>query len=185
MFRAPRQLPALSLLLDDLMTRDHRLIARYLGISERALKRYITDHQAPRPVHLALFWETRWGQSELDAEIFNRDQVQRGHIDALQREVQQLRATVHKLMAMLASGEHQAANDPWFAGQAPLRGADFQRASAPGAMPRPLSEAGLVAVAPALRRAPGVAVDPAAQGWQLGEDQRGQDGPADEHQALA
>lgn len=184
MFRAPH-LPALSLLLDDLMTRDLRLIARYLGISERALKRYIKDDQAPRPVHLALFWETRWGQSILDAEVFNRDQVQRGHIDALQREVHQLRTTVHKLMAMLASGEHQAANDPWFSGQAPLRGADCQRASAPGAMPRPLSQAGLVAVAPALRRAPGVAVDPAAQGRQLGEDQRGQDGPADEHQALA
>ena len=175
MFRAPGQLPPLSLLLDDLPTRCARSIARHLGINHRTLQRYAADDQAPRLVMLALFWETRWGQSVLDAEIFNRDSVQRGHLGALQRENAQLRATVARLVAELDTAAGDAANAPLFD---PLgRGLDCQRAAAAGAMPRAGSA---LAVAAA-----GVVVDPVAQGWQLGQDQRGQDGPADEHQALA
>lgn len=68
---------------------------------------------------LALFWESRWGQSVLDCEIFNRDQVQRGQIQALQAERRQLADQVAHLAAMLAGGGHGAANDPFMNGPRP------------------------------------------------------------------
>lgn len=181
MFRAPGQLPPISLLLDDIPTRCTSSIARHLGINPRTVQRYQADDQAPRAVHLALFWETRWGQSVLDAEIFNRDSVQRGLIGALQAENAQLRARVARLVAELDTVAGDAANGPLFD---PLgRGMDCQRASAAGAMPRAGSKPrGLVAAAAGAAR---VAGDPGAQVRQLGQDQRGHDGPADEHQALA
>lgn len=114
MFRAPWQLPPLSLLIDDLPTRSIQQLARHLGISERTLKRYQEQDQAPRLVMLALFWESRWGQSVLDCEIFNRDRVQRGLIESLQTEGQQLRETVARMAQMLAEGGHGAANDPFY-----------------------------------------------------------------------
>lgn len=40
MFRAPGQLPPISLLLDDIPTRSALLLARYLGIHPRTLQRY-------------------------------------------------------------------------------------------------------------------------------------------------
>lgn len=114
MFRAPSQLPPLSLLIDDSPTRCTKQLARYLGISERTFKRYQEQDHAPRLVMLALFWESRWGQSVLDCEIFNRDRVQRGLIQALQTEGQQLRETVGKMAQMLADGGHGAANEPFY-----------------------------------------------------------------------
>lgn len=119
MFKASQQLPPLSLLIDDLPTRCTRTIARHLGISERTLKRYQEQDQAPRLVMLALFWETRWGQSVLDCEVWNRDQVQRGLIEALQTERGQLLDQVAHLAAMLAGGGHGAANDPFMNGPGP------------------------------------------------------------------
>lgn len=114
MLRAPWQLPPLSLLLDDLPTRSTKQLARHLGISERTLRRYQEEDQAPRLVMLALFWESRWGQSLIDCEVFNRDRVQRGLIESLQTEGQQLRETVARMAQMLAEGGHGAANDPFF-----------------------------------------------------------------------
>lgn len=134
MFRAPGQLPPLSLLLDDLPTRCARTIGRQVGLSARTVARYAANDEAPRVVCLALFWETRWGQSVIEAEVFNRDQVQRGLIGALQAENAQLRATVARLVALVDSGDYGAANGPLF--DPPIRGADCQRAPAPGAMPR-------------------------------------------------
>lgn len=170
MFKAPSQLPPLSLLIDELPTRCMRQLARHLGISERTVKRYQEQDQAPRLVMLALFWETRWGQSVLDAEIFNRDQVQRGLVGALQRENAQLRATVARLVA---AGDYGAANDPLW-GVAACEGAKAR----PAAIHRPASG---VRAAAGL----GVLVDPAAQAGQLGQDHGGDDGAADQHQAFA
>lgn len=112
MFQAPGQLPPLSLLLDDLPTRCPRRIAGHLGITPQTLKRYQAQDQAPRLVQLALFWESRWGQSTLDCEVFNRDKVQRGQIEALQREGHQLRAQISRLVQLVDSGDYGAANAP-------------------------------------------------------------------------
>ena len=136
MFKAPSQLPPLSLLLDDLPTRCRRRIARHLGISERTLKRYQEQDQAPRLVMLALFWESRWGQSVIDCEVINRDRLQRGQIEALQRHAQALQRTIERLSAM---GGHGAANDPLWG----VSGCG--RADQPAAMHRPASPAAVAA----------------------------------------
>ena len=185
MFRAPGQLPPLSLLLDDIPTRCAPMIARYLGIHPRTLQRYQASDQAPRAVQLALFWETRWGQSVIDAEVFNRDSVQRGHIGALQTENAQLRATVARLVALVDSGDYGAANGPLF--DPPKGVAACEGTPLPRPIARPASGHGRIVAAAAAGagRAARVGGDPVAQLGQLRQHQRGQDGSADDHQALA
>lgn len=184
MFRAPRQLPSLETLFDDLPTRCLRTIAKHLGLAASTVQRYRQAEQAPRAVELALFWETRWGQSTIDCEVFNRDAMQRGHIDALERENAHLEAKVRALMDQLRNSERGAANDPYWIVDAPLlRGMPgCERAPTPRPIARAASGVGLVAVAAAGAR---VAGDPGAQLGQLRQDERGHDGPADEDQALA
>lgn len=123
MFRAPTQTPHISTLLDDMPTRDLRRIARHLGISASTLAKYRRTGNAPRLVHLALFWESRWGLSVVDCEAVNLRRVHRGQVQALERENTALRAQLARLAA-LASG---AANDP-------LWGVNCERATARGAM---------------------------------------------------
>lgn len=117
MFKAPGQLPPLSLLLDDLPTRCARKIARHLGISTRTLKRYQVEDQAPRVVLLALFFETRWGRSLMDSELEHRHRLHMGYIEALKRENAQLRVQISRLVELVDSGNYGAANAPVFDGQ--------------------------------------------------------------------
>ena len=74
MFRTPRHLPSLLDMLDDIKT-DRRTIAQHLGITERTLARYEATQQAPRPIMLALFWETQWGRGTADAEAQTWSQI--------------------------------------------------------------------------------------------------------------
>lgn len=72
MFRSPTGagLPHIQTLVDDLpATRDQ--IAQHLDISSKTLTSYIKAGQAPRPVILSLFWESRWGRSAADTEAAN------------------------------------------------------------------------------------------------------------------
>lgn len=72
MFRAPypAHLPHLRYILDDLRYSDAQL-ARLLDLKSSTIKKYRREGQAPRAVHLALFWESRWGISTIDAVAFN------------------------------------------------------------------------------------------------------------------
>ena len=124
MFKAPTQTPHISTLLDSLVTRDRRKIARHLGVTENTVKRWAKTGNAPRMAHLALFWETRWGLSVLDCDIWNRDTLRLGMISALERENAQLKAQLARLVALGASG---AANDP-------LWGVNCERAPGAGTM---------------------------------------------------
>lgn len=72
MFRAPTGagLPHIQTLIDDLpATREQ--IARHLDITSKTLTSYLKAGQAPRPVILALFWESKWGRSAADTEAAN------------------------------------------------------------------------------------------------------------------
>lgn len=112
MFQAPKFLPPLSLMLNDLPHNHPRHIAKYLGVTERTVWAWKAAEQAPRPAMLALFWETRWGRSLADAVAYNEAQVHRGLSECLQREVNALRARVAHLEAI---GEFGAANAPSWA----------------------------------------------------------------------
>lgn len=74
MFRTPRNLPSLADMLDDIKT-DRRTIAKHLGITSRTLARYEEKQHAPRPIMLALFWETQWGRQTADAEAQTWSQI--------------------------------------------------------------------------------------------------------------
>lgn len=124
MFKAPTQTPHFLTLLDDMPTSDLRKIARHLGLSEATLKRYKQTGNAPRAIHLALFWESRWGLSVIDCDIWNRESLRLDTIDALQRENAQLKAQLARLVALGATG---AANDA-------LWGVNCERAPGAGTM---------------------------------------------------
>lgn len=115
MFRAPSQagLPPLTFLLEDLPAR-RPAVARHLGIAERTLERYAAAQQAPRPIMLALFWETRWGRSAADAEAHNRATVHRQHANGLAKENAALRRRIELLEQELARADTGAANLPFF-----------------------------------------------------------------------
>lgn len=125
MFKAPTQTPSISTLLDDLPTTDLKRVARHLGLSVDTIRRYAKTNNAPRLVHLALFWETRWGLSVLDCELFNRETLRLGMIRCLTEENAQLKAQLARLVAL---GCHGAANDA-------LWGANCERTPPAGTIP--------------------------------------------------
>ena len=115
MFRAPTpaRLPPLTFMLEDLPAR-RPAVARHLGISDRTLERYAATQQAPRPILLALYWETRWGRSAADVEAHNFGQVHRRHALSLANENAALRRRIGLLEAELMQARPVAANLPFF-----------------------------------------------------------------------
>ena len=113
MFRAPTAagLPPFSFLLHDLPAPPPR-VARHLGVSLRTVRRWLAVDQAPRPVMLALFWESRWGRSAADAEAANYGAVYHRQALGLQRENEVLR---QQLQALQDAGDFGAANGPIYA----------------------------------------------------------------------
>lgn len=85
------------------------MIGRALGVHERTVYHWQARAEAPRPAHLALFWESRWGRSQLAADSENAARWARGEADALRREVATLRARVAYLEAV---GQFGSANAP-------------------------------------------------------------------------
>lgn len=95
-------------------------MARALGVSERTVYAWQAAGAAPRPAHLALFWESRWGASVVAAEAVNGERWARGLVHALEREKATLRARVAYLERV---GSFGAANGPLFLGEAAQAGA--------------------------------------------------------------
>ena len=94
--RAPSaaRMPPLDFLLADPMEPPKR-IARHLGVSLRSLQRWRASGNAPRAVYLALWFESRWGMSELHADVLNEAQHARAWVASLERECERLRKVIH------------------------------------------------------------------------------------------
>lgn len=86
-------------------------IAQHLGLSLRTIERYAAAEQAPRAAMLALFWETRWGISEIETRAANDAARYFALARALERENIRLRAQLERLQQMADFG---AANAPLF-----------------------------------------------------------------------
>lgn len=110
---APRYLPIWQLILDDLGRPPAARIAKALGLSVRTVHRYNAHDSAPRVVCLALFWFTRWGQSQVDAQAVNNALVAVELARSLTDQVAQLRIQVTHLEAL---GHFGAANEPLLRG---------------------------------------------------------------------
>ncbi len=108
---APSQLPPLSMMVDDLLgDRSPESVGRFLGVSALTVRRWLKADQAPRAAMLALFWETRWGRSALDAQADNLVRTTVGLNNALRNENAALRRRIARLEAL----SHGAANAPSF-----------------------------------------------------------------------
>lgn len=110
MFLAPRQLPPFSTLLDDMGASDAAL-CKHLDINERTLRRWRADDHAPRPVALALFYETRWGRSAVNTRAENDARMFAGLARCYERQNATLSTRVARLETI---GEFGAANAPTF-----------------------------------------------------------------------
>lgn len=116
MFRAPSQagLPPLQYLLADIPATTGQ-IARHLGIPFDQMAAYHAKEEAPRPVMLALFWESRWGRSAADCEAVNWAAHSHHEAQVLRRENAALRRQIEALEELLSQGATQAANTPFYA----------------------------------------------------------------------
>lgn len=68
---APRVMPPLALMVEDLGSPTGPQLAAFLGVHPRTVARWLARGHAPRPVALALFWLTRWGRSQVECQAVN------------------------------------------------------------------------------------------------------------------
>lgn len=115
---APRALPALSQLLPALGNPSTTVLAAYLGVSERTIYAWKARDEAPRAALLALFWESSYGLSALDAELFNTVTAWKKLSEMQGCEI----ATLHARIARLEKiGRFGSANAPYLnPGNSPL-----------------------------------------------------------------
>lgn len=107
--KAPSVTPPLSWMLDDLGRPHPRKLARLLGVSERTVRRWMKDDQAPRAVLYAIYWLTSWGQQAVHAELHNSATMYAGYVACLKSEVESLR---HELARVLSLAHFDSANAP-------------------------------------------------------------------------
>lgn len=107
--RLPRQVPPLSMMLDDIGRPSPRELARAFDVTERTVRRWIADDSAPLTVLLALFWLTSWGISAVDAEAHNSAVMSASMVRVLRGQVSDLKARLDRLGKIADFG---AANDP-------------------------------------------------------------------------
>lgn len=112
MFRASHT-PPLRTMLDDLLTRDKSAISKHLDVSPVTLARWTAADQAPRPAMLALFYETRWGRSQLFTDAYNAETYARQECAGLMRENAALRVRIARLERLGSAGDgFGSANEP-------------------------------------------------------------------------
>lgn len=108
--QAPRHLPVWHQILEDLGHPHPRTVAKVLGLGTRTVYRYNRQGSAPRSVCLALYWLTRWGRADVHILATNDALAAVTYAQALDREVQTLRARIETVLALNESG---AANQPF------------------------------------------------------------------------
>lgn len=110
--RAKRlHLPTFRAMVLDLGNPHARDLGEALGVHPHTVERWRRHDRAPRPVMLALFWLTSWGQSELDCDLHNRATHAGAHLAAAVSEAERLR---RELARVLAAGDFGSANRPTF-----------------------------------------------------------------------
>lgn len=110
-YLAPRLLPTLNLLLDDMPESHPKHISRHLGVTERTVWGWKAAEQAPRAAMLALFWESRWGKSAISTSLQNDAQVYHQHCRTLEAENARLRSELQRVMRL---SQCDTANSPIF-----------------------------------------------------------------------
>lgn len=108
LFKTRKRLPSFRLVVEDIPF-PLPVVAKYLGVSPSTLYRWLAADRAPRPAHLALYWCTKWGESDFDLDLFERANLYQNLAASLQSEVSRLRGYLSQLGHI---GEFGSANDP-------------------------------------------------------------------------
>lgn len=130
----PRHLPSWADLLEDIGNPAPDKLAKAMGVTVRSIRRWKAAGKAPLPVMLALYWVTRWGQSEASTRADWTLEVHRQLAEALKRDNDELRA---QLAAIGQISDFGSANDPSPA--VPARPADSPATARPTLRPDPLT----------------------------------------------
>jgi predicted DNA-binding transcriptional regulator AlpA len=109
LYKIPRHLPPLLVLWEDIGRPHPATLAAALDVDTRTVRRWLKAGHAPRPVALALYWLTRWGQSEIDAHLTDRARLLASMVDCLNRELSTLRNRLQALETQTAHAHAQAA----------------------------------------------------------------------------
>lgn len=109
LIRLPRHLPTLHALLADLGYPKPAELAEALDVHPRTVRRWMLAGEAPRPVLLALFWVSRWGQSAMECDIYNDVMLRLGIARSLAEESERLAGRMAHLAGIADFG---SANDP-------------------------------------------------------------------------
>lgn len=109
----PAKLPHLHTILDNLGLPDKQ-VAHFLGVSASTVKRWREAGQAPRPVMLALYWETDWGRSAVACDAVNWGRMLHMKNMTLERRVNELQAEIKRLKSLLDTQTAGAANAPLY-----------------------------------------------------------------------
>lgn len=98
----------LRMLIDELggVKRVHK----YLGVSERTVWHWLSVGRPPRAAVLALYWESKWGRSQIFTEQVNEIRLLYRQVCILQDQYQKAKDIVTGLRAMHAG----SANEPLF-----------------------------------------------------------------------
>lgn len=100
-------------ILDDLQYDDKQL-ARLLDLKPSTIKKYRREGQCPRAVHLALFWESRWGIASINAVAYNHAAGNYARAEALKRKNSRLVKQILTMEKELARHKTAPANAPIF-----------------------------------------------------------------------
>ena len=91
-----RRLPNLPDMVQDLNATPGQLAA-YLGVSKSTIYRWLNVGTAPQSAMLAIYWQTSWGLSEIDADMHNRANVYQWLAQALERELGVISVSVQRV----------------------------------------------------------------------------------------
>lgn len=97
-----RDLPTLAAMLDDLGRPHPATIAQALDVDIKTVRRWQKAGTAPRTVLLSLYWITKWGLSQLDADLFNAAQAYRQWCESQEREIFRLSSSLATAETALA-----------------------------------------------------------------------------------
>ena len=117
MFLAPRKFPPLWTLLDAIPA-SRADVAQHLGVTRRTLMRWEADETAPHAVLVAVFMESAYGRSAIDADMQREVVNLRGLSRSLRDREDVFRHQIARLeneWAAAARGDAGAANGPVFA----------------------------------------------------------------------
>lgn len=109
LFRLPKQLPPLNVLLEEIGRPTVLELARALDVHERTVRRWVAANDAPKSALLTLFWLTRWGMQWLDADLYNEAQLHFAMNSCQARQIRELKGRLNRVGRL---GSFGSANDP-------------------------------------------------------------------------